>query len=286
MGKLWHIAKFESPKTTIEKLTVFLHDTEVAGIMEEDKEDTTLLTAYYDPDRFDLIELKKIFDQFLILPENSKVRASYETAELDDWTESWKQWFSPFEIVPGITISPTWEDEAVPSENKIIIDPKMAFGTGLHPTTKLCASEIHRLSRRGERRSLIDVGTGSGILAMVAGKLAFSPISAVENDPVAAEIASENFSLNGMPEIKVLADISMVKKRYDVVVANILLSTLTELRDELLNILAPRGSIVLSGITHDQADDILKIFSETLSLRRHDKMGEWSSMTFTTEESE
>jgi ribosomal protein L11 methylase PrmA len=89
-----------------------------------------------------------------------------------------------------------------------------------------------------------------------------------------------------MPEIKVLADISMVKKRYDVVVANILLSTLTELRDELLNILAPRGSIVLSGITHDQADDILKIFSETLSLRRHDKMGEWSSMTFTTEESE
>ncbi len=286
MEKLWHIAKFESPKDLIEDLIVFLHDTEVAGLMEEDKEGNSIVTAYYDPDRFNLKEIKQIFEPFLTLPENSLVQASYETARLDDWENSWKQWFSPFEIVPGITISPTWEDEAIPSEKKIIIDPKMAFGTGLHPTTKLCASEIRRLSSEGSQRSLIDVGTGSGILAMVAGKLGFNPISAVENDPVAAEIASDNFSLNDIPEVKVLADISMVQKRYDVVVANILLSTLIELKDELLNILAPGGSIIMSGITHDQADDILKTFSETLSLRRHDKMGEWSSMTFTTKEAE
>src|SRR5262249_14591442 len=112
---------------------------------------------------------------------------------LADWRESWKRHFSPRLIGGRLLVRPSWSPSRPgPGQVEIVLDPGLSFGTGQHPTTDYCLSEVVRLRPRGIRRSLWDVGTGSGILAIAAAKLGFGPIEAWDLDPSAVRVAGQN----------------------------------------------------------------------------------------------
>jgi ribosomal protein L11 methyltransferase len=239
---------------------------------------------------------------------SAQLNSSY--CEWDPHDESWRQHFAPYEIAPGIIIAPSWEHyKAKGDEQVITLDPGMAFGTGLHPTTRMCAGAVYDFalssraksrdplpfnalkardsstrslrslgrndSNEGASRSLLDVGCGSGILMLVAERSGYSDIIGVEIDEDAAHVARENCELNGMPNAKVLGEISEVKEQYDVVVANILLTTLLTLRDDIARISRPGTTLILSGITADQVDEIIECYGKYFELNDVKDMEEW-----------
>ncbi|WP_138753327.1 50S ribosomal protein L11 methyltransferase [Paenibacillus sinopodophylli] len=186
----------------------------------------------------------------------------------DDWATAWKQYFKPLRISNTLTIKPTWEEyEAGPNERIIEIDPGMAFGTGTHPTTSLCLQTLESVIRGGEE--MIDVGTGSGILAIGACLLGAKSVLALDLDPVAVSSAKENVSLNGLSErVEVrLSDLLGVIKSdqeeasaeamqvstavtvpVDLVVANILAEVILMFVDDVYEALKPNGIYIASGV--------------------------------------
>jgi len=190
------------------------------------------------------------------------VHYSYKAVDDEDWATSWKQYFKPIKITDKLTIKPTWE-EYVPSENELIIelDPGMAFGTGTHPTTSLCLKTLESVIQGGE--TMIDVGTGSGVLAIGGCLLGVEKVLALDLDPVAVSIALENVALNGMDEqIEVrLSDLLGVLQStdsqenglklhppVDIVVANILAEIIMLFIDDVYAALKPGGYYITSGV--------------------------------------
>lgn len=177
----------------------------------------------------------------------------------DDWADAWKQYFKPLAVTDKLTIKPTWEDyEAKESELIIELDPGMAFGTGTHPTTVLCLRTLEETIRGGEQ--VIDVGTGSGVLAIGAIKLGAERVLALDLDPIAVSSATDNIALNGLEQfidvresdllgvLHAENDISSVKPPVDLVVANILAEIILLFIDDVWNVLKPGGIYIASGI--------------------------------------
>lgn len=178
----------------------------------------------------------------------------------DDWANNWKQYFKPLRVSERLTIKPTWEDYTPEAGEHIIeLDPGMAFGTGAHPTTSLCLRTLEDVIREGDE--VIDVGTGSGILAIGACRLGASRVLALDLDPVAVSSATENSRLNKLEErIQVVesdllsvikgegsADV-MVQLPVRVVVANILAEIILLFIDDVYQALTPGGYYIASGI--------------------------------------
>jgi len=177
----------------------------------------------------------------------------------DDWANAWKQYFKPVAITERLVIKPTWE-EYEPKDDELIIelDPGMAFGTGTHPTTALCLKALESAIAGGER--IIDVGTGSGVLAIGAMKLGASKVLALDLDPVAVKCAQENIELNGYgQDVEVrLSDLlgvlqennaeASVKPPVDLVVANILAEIILLFIADVMDVLKPGGLYIASGI--------------------------------------
>lgn len=178
----------------------------------------------------------------------------------DDWADAWKQYFKPIAITERLTIKPTWEEYAPKHDNELIIelDPGMAFGTGTHPTTSLCLKALDN-AIQGEEQ-IIDVGTGSGVLAIGAMKLGASKVLALDLDPVAVKCAEENIALNGyQDEVEVkLSDLlgilqedrskQGVQPPVDIVVANILAEIILLFIGDVMEVLKPGGIYITSGI--------------------------------------
>lgn len=184
------------------------------------------------------------------------------TVDEEDWAEAWKTFFWPEKVGNRVVVKPTWREyePASPDEVVIEIDPGMAFGTGTHPTTALCIRMIEVHLRPGD--SVLDVGTGSGILLAVAGRFGARRLRGVDMDPVAVEVASANLRLNGARpgQYRVTSGhlTRHVSDRYDLVVANILSDVVIALLDDLDRVLAPGGMAVLSGITPENRDRVLE----------------------------
>jgi ribosomal protein L11 methyltransferase len=180
-----------------------------------------------------------------------------------DWAESWKAHFHPIRIGRRFIIKPSWRDYTPdPTDLLIELDPGLAFGSGLHPTTRLCLEILEDLPLSG--LSLFDVGTGSGILALAGLKLGAAPIRAVDVDEVAVRVALENFERNGYPLlsgslIEIIAGSAAATggRQWDIVIANILANVLVELMPDLAAALAPGGRLILSGLLVDQVDRVL-----------------------------
>jgi len=202
--------------------------------------------------------------QFEIDPGN--VQYSYIEVDDEDWATAWKDYFHPIAITDKITIKPTWE-QYEPREDELIIelDPGMAFGTGTHPTTSLCLKTLEKVIQGGEE--VIDVGTGSGVLAIGAIKLGASSVLALDLDPIAVSSATENVSLNGLSEqVDVhLSDLLgvlrqednsqlKVKPPVDLVVANILAEIIMLFIDDVYEALKPGGTYIASGIWKNKED--------------------------------
>ena len=246
---------------------------------EKNGKDVTVL-AHFDPDEKSedslRIEMTRAFDAF---PGLRGAEITVEREQVRDYDELCKQHFAPFEIAKGIVVVPSWEKyEPRPGDRVIELDPGMAFGTGLHETTRLCAEAIESCAR--DSRSMLDTGTGSGILAIEARLLGVKRICAVENDPDAREAARENFRKNSCADVEIIEDIGEAPGPFDLVVANILLSTLLDLRNVLAKLVSKRGTLVLSGITHDQEGEITAAYSGEFKGCETRRRGEWSTIIF------
>jgi len=197
-----------------------------------------------------------------------------------DWAAAWKERWQPQRIGQRLVVAPSWcEYRAAVDDVVLRLDPGMAFGTGTHETTQLCAEAVERLAVDG--RSLLDVGCGTGILALFAARLGARPVVAIDNDPDAIAIARANAAANGLDgrvQLAVSHEVA-VAGRFDVVVANILLDTLCALADAIALRLAPRGILILSGLLTDQLDAAAHAYAAR-GLREQERRtrGEWGAL--------
>ena len=180
--------------------------------------------------------------------------------EEGEWMESWKSHFSVLHV-GRIVICPSWiEHTAGPGELVIQMDPGMAFGTGHHPTTRMCLLEIKKLVAPGAR--VMDVGTGSGILAMAAARLGAGHVMALDTDPAAVKTALANIRANGLQDVIRVENPSRplddqgAPGGFDLVVANLYTKVVLEMAAELVAPLVSRGHLVVSGIMAERASEV------------------------------
>lgn len=186
-----------------------------------------------------------------------------------DWSESWKQQIRATQA-GRIWVGPPWLEKDAPARGiKVVIEPGMAFGTGDHPTTHFCLEAVDKLLAERHGASVLDVGTGSGVLAIAARKLGAGKVVGTDNDPVAIRVAVENAERNGAPGIEFsTAELSEVEGSFDVVLANILANTLVDLAPQLAPKVSQRGVLVLAGILGQQADEVIAAYTaQGLQLR-------------------
>ncbi len=175
----------------------------------------------------------------------------------EDWSETWKRDLAPFTI-GRVFVRFSWSREAAPPPGtvEVVLDPGMAFGTGTHPTTALCLAALDRLLAAAPGVDVLDVGTGSGLLAIAAKKLGARRVVGTENDVVALLVAEENAGRNGVALELHHAPPERVPGPFAVVMANILANTLVALAPAVAARVAPGGTLLLSGILAGQEDEV------------------------------
>jgi ribosomal protein L11 methyltransferase len=178
-------------------------------------------------------------------------RLRYRELDEENWAETWKAYFWPQKISQKIVVKPTWRDyDANPNDIVVKLDPGMAFGTGTHPTTALCINLIETFLRKDD--SLLDVGTGTGILMIAAAKLGAGKVCGVDKNEMAVEIARRNLRLNSIApqrfSVKVGNLVDGIQGKYDLVVANILTQVIYNLLEGIEQVLKDKGIFICSGI--------------------------------------
>lgn len=185
---------------------------------------------------------------------------SWKAVADEDWAETWKEFFHTEKIGARTVIKPTWEEyEAGAGEIVAELDPGAAFGTGQHATTALCIRALEELVRPG--MTVFDVGTGSGVLAIVAVKLGAKRVEAVDFDPVAVRVARENVRQNDVEDIVRTGQSDLLKSvegRADLIIANIIADIIVRLFGEVEAHLAPDGTMLLAGIIEDRLQDVVE----------------------------
>jgi ribosomal protein L11 methyltransferase len=206
---------------------------------------------------------------------------SFRPVAEQDWAEAWKERLEVLRVGERLVIRPSWLDyDARPGDVVIRLDPGMAFGTGLHPTTQLCLGALEAFVQPGVE--VLDLGTGSGILAVASAKLGAEHVLALDSDRQAVKVARANVSDNDVAErVTVrhgsLADVSGM---YDLVVVNILARVIVEMLEEgLAERLRPDGVLVTAGIILDKAAEVVAAFERSsLKLLDQRQRGDWISL--------
>jgi len=181
----------------------------------------------------------------------------------EDWADSWKKYYKPIKTGKRLVIVPVWEEyEPEDGEITVLMDPGMAFGTGTHETTRLCAGLVEKYTQDG--CSVLDVGCGSGILAIAAAKLGAGKCFACDIDPVAVRVANENTELNNTPNVEcavsnLLGQVPMIDGGYNVVVANIVADIIIRLAPDVGAYMAKDGVLIVSGIIEERADEVTEV---------------------------
>ena len=198
-----------------------------------------------------------------------------------DWGEEWKKGLGPV-TVGRIFLRPSWIDAVPPpGAAEVVLDPGMAFGTGTHATTSLCLAAVDAFLSRRPGASVLDVGTGSGLLAIAARKLGAGRVAANDNDPIAVAVAAENAQRNDAA-LELTGDPpSAIPGSFDLVVANILANVLVELAPDLARRTAPGGEVVLAGVLVPQEAEVAGAFlAQGLEALPGERRGEWSLLRF------
>ena len=271
---------FESSdfKTAIALISDIFHDFNLQGVIIETPEveqgidwaenDITIphdnAVIGYFPKNDQLFDRRRILEaQLLRLKQtiNMTYKVIYHDIDEQDWAESWKKYFYTEKITEKLVIKPSWRDYA-PKPNEIIleIDPGMAFGTGTHPTTRMCIKLIEKMIN--PKDSFLDVGTGSGILMIAAAKLGAAKMMGIDTDEVAVSVAEQNLLKNHINpdifEVKTGNLVSGVIGRFSLVTANILSEIIVELLDDIHAVLEKNGIFICSGIIKSKQEMIEK----------------------------
>ncbi len=206
----------------------------------------------------------------------------------EDWVDSWRRHFKPIHIETKLLVKPGWcKDRAEDGQKTVILDPGLSFGTGQHATTKFCLRQLVLMRDEKTRQSLLDIGTGSGILAVAGAKLGYQAVKAIDYDSEAVRVARYNAMRNQVDkhvQVK-LSDVSRLplnpRIKYDVVCANLFYDLLVANAPRITNRVKPGGVIILAGILDHQFDGVQNAFEEEgMCLVRSRKQGEWRSGCF------
>lgn len=251
----------------------------------------TIVKAYF-PQEFDnMIELSnKINGKFDHYKESGLNTGAKEITvtivKEEDWANSWKQYFHTFKIGDHTIIKPIWEEyEKQPNDIVVNFDPGMAFGTGSHPSTQLCMQEIEERffdsTTDKETYNILDLGTGSGILAIQFGLLGFKKLTAVDTDPVSVRASRENFRINNLEINLFEGSISQCIGEYDFIAGNLLAEIIEMLSSDIFAKLKKGGIFMGSGIINHKENDVIeKLTSVGLTLKKQKYQGDWVLLIF------
>ncbi|MFO0046711.1 MAG: 50S ribosomal protein L11 methyltransferase [Armatimonadota bacterium] len=176
-----------------------------------------------------------------------------------DWENEWKKFFKPRRVGSHFVVRPTWESfDALPGDKVIVLDPGQAFGTGDHPTTRMCLEYLEM--QVAPSNSVLDLGCGSGILAVGAKMVGAGETLAIDIDPIAVEVAKENITRNNVEVKTAVGDVLelQLESRWDIVVSNIISATLINLAPDAAYALRPGGKWIVSGIITQNWSDVKK----------------------------
>ncbi|MCR6096795.1 50S ribosomal protein L11 methyltransferase [Salipaludibacillus agaradhaerens] len=281
----WSEICIHTTQEAVEPVSNILHEAGASGVVIEDPDDLfkeresvfgevyelssddypeegVMLKAYLPVNSFlgeAVEEIKEAINQLLLYDidlGHNKVTLSEVNEE--EWSTAWKKYYKPVKVSDHITITPTWEDYQPVGEEEIVIelDPGMAFGTGTHPTTVLCIQALERHLYDGA--SVVDVGTGTGVLSIAAAKLGAAKVHALDLDEVAVKSAKLNVKLNKVQEIVDVTQDNLLDNQAlqtpDLIVANILAEVIVNMTDEAFQSLKTGGTLITSGIIQTKRD--------------------------------
>ena len=206
----------------------------------------------------------------------------------ENWAESWRRHFKPLDIAGKLLVKPSWSRRK-PQRGQavVILDPGLSFGTGQHPTTSFCLHELVRHREPQQRLAFLDIGTGSGILAIAAAKLGYAPVHALDFDPESVRVAKTNANGNGVLNKMKLSRQDLTRlpvvpaRRYDLICANLISTLLLAERERILARLKQGGTLVLAGILKSEFGQVRNFFAAAgLRLTRRRSEKEWCSGSF------
>ncbi len=217
--------------------------------------DTVMIHKYVEPGASPLHPLALIAARMEAagIPYTSET----EGVEQEDWQDGWRKYYHPMDVGQRLAIVPSWQDYDT-DRVKLILDPGLAFGTGGHETTNLCLEVLDERVKGGER--VLDIGPGSGILAIAALKLGAAVAEGVDIDPVAVRTAGENAALNGVADklTVLVGDLSdKASGRYDIIPANIVANALIRLAPAVPGLMAENATFIASGIIDSRKDEVI-----------------------------
>lgn len=284
----WMVIKLELPPESADPAANFMHEHGSTGVVLDDS-DTGLvkIDAYFTEETCAPVLL--VLESFLselkqLSGKSDEISFRVERVEKENWAVMWKDNFKTLHIGKSLIVTPPWLVPDDKLKHIIIIEPAEAFGTGTHETTQMCLFFLEQAvdALKGSEFSVLDVGCGSGIVAIAAVKLGASQVSAVDNDPVAVASAKKNADLNGTAfpleiSCKPLHDLS---EPADIVVANLDTRTLLSHRSKIAGLF--KQFLIVSGITVEQWEEVLQGFSaEGLIADTVERRAEWTSALFT-----
>lgn len=288
MSSYFRVRLIRVPDSLEDQITTVAFDHGASGVSEALAYAQPDLT--YDPDlipvRFHDLDVyfpeqpaPAFFDELASL--DPAIRSETLEEENKDWLAEWKKGFEPFNLVGPYWVVPSWLPSPVKPDETLLIDPGMAFGTGTHATTKMASAFLGKVARELPEKAemaILDVGTGTAILAMLAARMGFGLVAGIEIDPEARRVARENVRLNGLDEIDIRDQLlEEIDDTFDVVIANIIDGVLIQIRPDLLRVLNPGGHLFLTGILLEREDHFFENFIEDSGLKvvRRLEKDEW-----------
>lgn len=266
------------PETFKDTLIQRLSDAGCLGMIENDED----LVAYF-PETVDVLDVKTDLSilKALLVKSKRPHQMTYDYALIpdQDWNETWKRDFKPVDVGERFTILPPWEEKKKGRIN-LCIDPAMAFGTGHHETTRSCLVLIEQYAGKSGLNSFLDLGTGTGILAIAAAKLGYHHIVGVDTDPLAVDAACKNIRDNDAAHIIIReGSLSDLKETFDMVAANLISGILVRLAPELSACMNPGGFAIVSGILLGQDDEVIDAMERAgLVLKQKYRDKKWVSL--------
>lgn len=276
----------ELPEDQSEAVQDLLHGTGAMGLEVRDRE-APPMPGVRGPNPGEAIVIAYFEDRDTAEEARAQVAEDFPGARLlleekpqQDWSNEWKALIKSVQV-GRLWVGPPWEADSAPQDKvRIVIEPKMAFGTGDHPTTSLCLAAIDAYLASHPGASVLDVGTGTGVLAIAAKKLGAGRVVGTDNDPTSVELAHENVSVNGTPEVELSGkELTQIQGPFDLVVANILANTLIALAP----LIAPKvkDRLVLAGVlAHQKAEVEAAYRAQGLIPEAGAAQGEWVRLDF------
>ncbi len=304
----WCEIKIKTTTECVDLVSNVLYDFGVNGVVIEDANDLTILNSevdgwdYCDEDVLNFDHEGAVVKGYLptgeSLPDNikfikeqiAKLFCGDETKSEDitttevndeDWANEWKKYYKPTKISNRIVVKPTWEEyHPLGNEEIIELDPGMAFGTGTHETTRMCAQLLERYVE--EKSTVYDIGCGSGILSIAAAKLGANKVIAVDMDEVAVKVSKENVKCNHVDDIVEVKHgnlMDVINGKANIIVANIIADVIKILSNDIIKFMKDTSIFISSGIIIEKIDEVAdKLKENGLEIISINKDGEWAAI--------